>query len=149
MSDVIGQYIWDRVFTYFSIEELFKFDSTINKEIHNIIVHRRMKNSAIINDHKSIGELFDVIYQEYQMDHVQLETNGIIKTYYPCNNMWYERPEDAPVHDYDPNIRCEGYESCYEPHIDTLEKHLDKDEYDEWLKVRVDYPGNWLRYFEL
>src|SRR3990170_3928111 len=127
--------VWNIIFKHFSAKELFDFDSTINKNIHDIILRRRMKCSIIVDDYTTISELFDLIYNSYEMKYVILKTNTETRTYYPCKTMWYSRCENAPLRDYDPDIECSGYSSCYENETSYLALQLSIQEYKEWLEL--------------
>lgn len=78
-NDIIFPFnVWDIIFKHFSAKELFDFDSTINKNIHNIILRRRMKCSIIVDDYTIIAKLFDLVYDSYQMKYVILKRKSVV-----------------------------------------------------------------------
>ena len=61
-----------------------------------------MRNA--LDDPVSIALMLDFAYQDCIVSHVTYQG----QEYYPCDTFWFERPEDVPERDYDPNHECDA-----------------------------------------
>lgn len=99
--------IWMVIVRNLALDELLKM-KLLNKSLLTVIKGEMMTRASTntVDDVVTIALLLDHCYQEQGLRYVIHKE----KSYYPCNTMWYDRSDDPPDQEHDPNIQCTGYE---------------------------------------